>query len=211
MRFQKPFLRNERGVSFVELAICMPLLVLLSSGIFEIGLGLQEDRIISEAARQGARAAERFSIIGSGKNSVGAGQQSTDPTICQPQSNVKPSEHNFFHKTCDTVALDRGLDDAVEAQRVDANTRNEFFHAHAARAACAIIGTSTISPADIEITTTMFQSEHPDSTSTRSFPIVAVRVERKKQHGLSIAGLFNHYIHSFAAESRFHLRGICTT
>ena len=46
---------NERGVSAVELALILPLLVLILFGIIEFGLILYDQQVITNASRQGAR------------------------------------------------------------------------------------------------------------------------------------------------------------
>lgn len=45
----------ERGLAMVELAILMPLLVMLVFGVFELGRALYQEQVITKAATAGAR------------------------------------------------------------------------------------------------------------------------------------------------------------
>ena len=49
--------RSEKGVALVEAAITIPLLLLVSAGIFEFGRAYQTWQVITNAAREGARIA----------------------------------------------------------------------------------------------------------------------------------------------------------
>ena len=53
-------LREERGQSLVEMALVLPLLLLLRVGIVDLGRGFHHAVIVTNAAREGARAASRF-------------------------------------------------------------------------------------------------------------------------------------------------------
>jgi Flp pilus assembly protein TadG len=48
---------NERGSALVELALTLPLLLLVSVGIFEFGRAFQTWQVLTNAAREGARVA----------------------------------------------------------------------------------------------------------------------------------------------------------
>ena len=48
-------LRNEKGASAVEMAIVLPLLLILLFGIIEFGLVLYDKAVITNASREGAR------------------------------------------------------------------------------------------------------------------------------------------------------------
>jgi len=50
-------LKSERGAALLEAAITIPLLLLVSVGIFEFGRAFQTWQIITNAAREGARLA----------------------------------------------------------------------------------------------------------------------------------------------------------
>jgi Flp pilus assembly protein TadG len=54
-------LRGEKGVSAVEFAIVLPLLVLLVFGTIEFGVLLYDQAVITNASREGARAGIVFS------------------------------------------------------------------------------------------------------------------------------------------------------
>ena len=49
--------RSEKGVALVEAAITIPLLLMVSAGIFEFGRAYQTWQVITNAAREGARVA----------------------------------------------------------------------------------------------------------------------------------------------------------
>jgi Flp pilus assembly protein TadG len=50
-------LRSERGTAILETALTLPLLLLVSVGIFEFGRAYQTWQVITNAAREGARVA----------------------------------------------------------------------------------------------------------------------------------------------------------
>jgi Flp pilus assembly protein TadG len=49
--------RDERGAAIVEAAIVVPLVLLIVTGIFDLGRAYQTYQVLSNAAREGARAA----------------------------------------------------------------------------------------------------------------------------------------------------------
>ena len=49
--------RNQRGAALVEAAMVLPLLLLISAGIFEFGSAYQTWQVLTNAAREGARIA----------------------------------------------------------------------------------------------------------------------------------------------------------
>jgi Flp pilus assembly protein TadG len=51
------FRRNQRGSALIEMALTLPLMLLVSAGIFEFGRAYQTWQIITNAAREGARLA----------------------------------------------------------------------------------------------------------------------------------------------------------
>ena len=50
-------LRNERGAALLETAITVPIILLISVGIFEFGRAYQVQQVLTNAAREGARVA----------------------------------------------------------------------------------------------------------------------------------------------------------
>lgn len=50
-------IRNKRGQGMVELALVLPLLLLLLAGIMEFGQVMHQYLVVTEAAREGARSA----------------------------------------------------------------------------------------------------------------------------------------------------------
>ncbi|CAN5504076.1 hypothetical protein BH23ACI1_BH23ACI1_33370 [soil metagenome] len=50
-------IRNERGAALLEAAITIPLILLISVGIFEFGRAFQTWQVLTNAAREGARVA----------------------------------------------------------------------------------------------------------------------------------------------------------
>src|SRR5436190_17909918 len=49
--------RNQRGTALIEMALTLPLMLLVSAGIFEFGRAYQTWQVITNAAREGARIA----------------------------------------------------------------------------------------------------------------------------------------------------------
>jgi len=58
---QNSTLHNEKGVSFIEMAISLPLIVIFVAGIIDYGVGLRTINSISAASRAGARFAAKHS------------------------------------------------------------------------------------------------------------------------------------------------------
>ena len=56
-RTQKRAVRSERGSVLLEMAMTLPLLLLVSVAIFELGRAYQTQQILTNAAREGARMA----------------------------------------------------------------------------------------------------------------------------------------------------------
>lgn len=50
-------LRSERGAALLETAITLPIILLISVGIFEFGRAYQVQQVLTNAAREGARVA----------------------------------------------------------------------------------------------------------------------------------------------------------
>ena len=50
-------LKSDRGTALLEMALTLPLLLLVSIGIFEFGRAYQYQQVITNAAREGARVA----------------------------------------------------------------------------------------------------------------------------------------------------------
>jgi Flp pilus assembly protein TadG len=50
-------IRNERGAALLEAAITIPIILLISVGIFEFGRAFQTWQVLTNAAREGARIA----------------------------------------------------------------------------------------------------------------------------------------------------------
>ncbi len=49
--------KNDRGAALIEMALTMPLLLLLSVGVFEFGRAFQTWQVLTNATREGARVA----------------------------------------------------------------------------------------------------------------------------------------------------------
>jgi len=54
---RKQILTNERGAALLETAITIPIILLISVGIFEFGRAYQTWQVLTNAAREGARIA----------------------------------------------------------------------------------------------------------------------------------------------------------
>jgi Flp pilus assembly protein TadG len=50
-------LKSDRGTALLEMALTLPLLLLVSIGIFEFGRAYQYEQVLTNAAREGARVA----------------------------------------------------------------------------------------------------------------------------------------------------------
>ena len=50
-------LRDERGAAIIETALTLPILLLVSVGIFEFGRAYETSQVLTNAAREGARVA----------------------------------------------------------------------------------------------------------------------------------------------------------
>ena len=57
-------LRGERGAALLEAAVTIPLLLALATGIFEFGRAFQTWQVLTNAAREGARAAVVPNAVG---------------------------------------------------------------------------------------------------------------------------------------------------
>ena len=57
MTMRTSFIRNERGAALLETAFTLPIILLISVGIFEFGRAYQASQVLTNAAREGARAA----------------------------------------------------------------------------------------------------------------------------------------------------------
>ena len=54
---RKQIVKNERGAALLETAITIPIILLISVGIFEFGRAYQTWQVLTNAAREGARIA----------------------------------------------------------------------------------------------------------------------------------------------------------
>lgn len=52
-------IRSERGAAIIEMAIAIPLLMLVGVGVVELGRAYQTSRVLTNAAREGAQMAAR--------------------------------------------------------------------------------------------------------------------------------------------------------
>lgn len=83
--------RSRRGLAAVELAICLPLLLILLLGVWEIGRLIQVKGIIHNAAREGARLAAQGLII----NDTGA---ATEIHVSTGTPNVEATVLNYLRE-----------------------------------------------------------------------------------------------------------------
>jgi len=65
-------IRDQRGVSAIEFAIVLPILILLIFGIIEFSLFLYDKAVITNASREGARAGIVFADPRPGDDSIAA-------------------------------------------------------------------------------------------------------------------------------------------
>lgn len=92
-----PRSRRERGNVAVELALAMPLLLLIIAGVIDLGLLFWEKQVITNATREGARAAVRAVDTGTAVNA--------QLTQGQIQQVVQDYLDNFAVKNLDGSAL----------------------------------------------------------------------------------------------------------
>jgi Flp pilus assembly protein TadG len=59
----RAFIRSERGTAIIETAMTLPLLLMVSVGIFEFGRGFQTWQVLTNAAREGARVAVLPNVV----------------------------------------------------------------------------------------------------------------------------------------------------
>jgi Flp pilus assembly protein TadG len=104
--------RNERGQAIVELALTLPLLLLVVLGVFDFGLMFQRYEVVTNAAREGARVgvlpgyspqqaqihAQNYlaagGVTGTVTNSAGCSMAVSPGTICvsvQPDTTTLPA------------------------------------------------------------------------------------------------------------------------
>lgn len=106
---------DERGAAAVELALVLPVLVLLVFGIVQFGILFNRQQAIHAAAREGARLA---SLPQTDTNEID--QRVTDaltgvplgntPTIAISPNGAKPCEGNSGDPVVVTVSLDTTID-----------------------------------------------------------------------------------------------------
>lgn len=92
-----PRSRRERGNVAVELALAMPLLMLIIAGVIDLGLLFWEKQVITNATREGARAAVRAVDTGT--------DVTAQLTQGQIQQVVQDYLDNFAVKSLDGSAL----------------------------------------------------------------------------------------------------------
>jgi Flp pilus assembly protein TadG len=74
LRDGMPWLRNESGSALLELSLILPLMILMLAGVFDLGLGIQQSLLVSEAARAGTAFGQ---IPGNDTNLTGMQQAAT--------------------------------------------------------------------------------------------------------------------------------------
>jgi Flp pilus assembly protein TadG len=57
MKHTRALSRDQRGAALIEMALTLPLMLLVSTGIFEFGRAYQTWQVLTNAAREGARIA----------------------------------------------------------------------------------------------------------------------------------------------------------
>jgi Flp pilus assembly protein TadG len=68
MRFRKPLRRDEQGAAAIEMAIALPVLLVMIYGIFQVGLVFQANAGMQHALGEGARYATLCVPTGTGCN-----------------------------------------------------------------------------------------------------------------------------------------------
>ncbi len=62
--FRRPLAGGEKGNVTLEIAVVLPLLLLITAGIIDLGMLFWEKEVLTNASREGARAAARATIGG---------------------------------------------------------------------------------------------------------------------------------------------------
>ncbi|HEX9368335.1 MAG TPA: TadE/TadG family type IV pilus assembly protein [Vicinamibacterales bacterium] len=106
--------RNQRGAALLEAAITVPIILLISVGIFEFGRAYQTWQVLTNAAREGARLA----VI----------QGSTDADVTTTVRNYMQSGALPNYATA-TVTINRGvvLTGSDKASRIQINYPFKFM------------------------------------------------------------------------------------
>ncbi len=99
---ERPYftVRSERGVSLLELAIVIPVIVLIVAGIVDYGFALREIQLISSASREGARIAAAHSRI----NHMAGGVRLPCKSGKSPASGVRCDAADLTVQPTDPVA-----------------------------------------------------------------------------------------------------------
>jgi Flp pilus assembly protein TadG len=99
-RFIGPRRRREKGIIAMEMALAMPVLLLLIAGVIDLSMLYWEKHVITNAAREGARAASKAYDNGMSENA--------DLSISQVRTKVQAYLRQFSIKNLDgsDVTLD---------------------------------------------------------------------------------------------------------
>lgn len=98
--------RDERGTALIESALVLPLLLLIMVGIFEMGRAYQTFQVLTNAAREGARA----SVVVGGN----------EDTVTEVVQNYLRDGHVPNYTEAD-IAVNRGATMLVNGQTVNAS------------------------------------------------------------------------------------------
>ena len=70
--FRRPLFRSEKGNVTLEIAVVLPLLLLITAGIIDLGILFWEKEVLTNASREGARAAARATVSGAPERTTAA-------------------------------------------------------------------------------------------------------------------------------------------
>lgn len=108
LQLMKKLINNNKGQSLVELAILLPLLLLILMGIFEFGRIMNAYLIITHASREGARTACVGSTDAQVIAAVNATSSTLDPT--KMTINISPQKSSRTRGTSVTVNIGYDID-----------------------------------------------------------------------------------------------------
>lgn len=99
------FAADERGASAVEFAFAAPVLLLLLSGVIDLGLALNQSSSLSNAARAGAQYGIRFPSDKDGITQVVSKTLNQDPATLTVASEVNCECSDGMAITCGEICI----------------------------------------------------------------------------------------------------------
>ena len=102
----RKIIRQEKGQALLEMALILPVLLLILGGIIEFGRIFHADLVITGASREGARAA----VVGEPYEAVRDKVLAAAPSLDEGQLNVSLSPENYSRGDMLTVTVSYHVD-----------------------------------------------------------------------------------------------------